>query len=79
MAKPVKKAVSDELSSDENVEFEELDVLDPKADPAEIQPGVHTEPEDDSPGDSALLEQEELYEGIASDQMPSEKQGKDQR
>ena len=67
------KVVSDKQSSSESVEFVELDVLDPKSDPAEVQPGVHSDPTEDSPGDSALLEQEELYEGIESDRMPSEK------
>jgi hypothetical protein len=32
-----------------------------------------SDPAQDSPGDSAVLEQEELYEGISSDGEPDEK------
>lgn len=48
--------------------------LDPDEDASEI-PGIEaTNSATDSPGDDAILAQEELYEGISSERMPSEKQ-----
>jgi hypothetical protein len=47
--------------------------LEPDEDPSEVQPKADSEPGQDSPGDSALLEQEELYEGISSEELPSDK------
>lgn len=58
------------FTADQNEEMEK--------DADEVQGLAGTEPAQDSPGDDAVLEQEELYEGLSSDQMPSEKLGKDE-
>ena len=55
-------------------EFVGLEQLDPEADDNEVQDAAGSEPEMDSPGDNAVLDQEELYEGISSERMPSEKE-----
>ena len=47
--------------------------VDPEFDPAEVAEKESSEPTLDSPGDDAVLEQEELYEGINSDSLPSSK------
>ena len=51
-----------------------LDSLEPAPDSAELSVEAGSEPGADSPGDASLLEQEEQYLGIASDQLPSDKQ-----
>jgi hypothetical protein len=53
------------------VEFVGLEKLDPEADASEVQALASTEPGLDSPGDDAVLEQEEFMEGLASDSLPS--------
>ena len=53
-----------------------LEALDPEPDDAEISINERDEPALDSPGDDALLEQEELYEGISSEELPSKKREK---
>jgi len=57
----------------EGVELVDLANLEPEADAAELSDHVSTDPETDSPGDDAILEQEELYEGISSQDQPSGK------
>jgi len=54
-----------------------LESLDPVADDSEVKDEESSDPESDSPGDDALLEQEELYEGISSERMPGEPSGAD--
>lgn len=51
----------------------DLDGLNYDPDRAELQESAGSEPEQDSPGDESILEQEEAYEGISSEQLPSEK------
>ena len=53
-----------------------LEALDPAADDAEVPAGEGKDPGQDSPGDVGVLAQEELYEGISSESLPSEKLGK---
>lgn len=53
------------------VEFVGLEKLDPEADASEVQALASTDPGLDSPGDNAILEQEEFMEGLASDSLPS--------
>jgi hypothetical protein len=55
------------------LQFVDLQDLEPEEDPSEVQTAAASDPGQDSPGDDAVLEQEELYEGIASERMPSEK------
>ena len=43
----------------------------------EVQGLAGGEPGQDSPADDAVLAQEELYEGLSSARLPSEKLGKD--
>jgi hypothetical protein len=54
-----------------------LDKLDPEKDGSEVADVASSDPPEDSPGDEALLEQEEIYEGISSDRTPSDKAKKD--
>jgi hypothetical protein len=54
-----------------------LDSLDPEKDDSEVADAESSEPPADSPGDEALLEQEEAYEGISSERVPSEKAKKE--
>lgn len=55
-----------------DVEFVGLDKLEPEADASEVQALASTDPGLDSPGDNAVLEQEEFMEGLASDSLPSQ-------
>lgn len=48
----------------------------PDPDPSEVSDDVDSRPELDSPGGEGQLQQEEAYEGISSDTLPSEKTGK---
>jgi hypothetical protein len=64
------RALSD---SDEGIEFVGLASVELKKDDAEVQAKAGSDPASDSPGDDAILEQEELYEGLSSDRLPSEK------
>jgi hypothetical protein len=57
----------------EGVELVPLERLEGRADEDEVSQTQGSEPEQDSPGDTAVLEQEELYEGISSDEEPDEK------
>lgn len=57
----------------EGIEEPPLDSLDPHGDPDELSELEDPGPERDSPGDSALLVKEELYEGISSAVEPSSK------
>ena len=59
------------------IELLGLESLEGEADDAEVAESASSDPEDDSPGDDALLEQEELYEGISSESRPSGKREKD--
>jgi hypothetical protein len=59
------------------VELVGLERLDPEKDESEVADVAGSEPTADSPGDEALLEQEEIYEGISGDRPPSEKSKKD--
>jgi|GEM_PF-7016178 len=54
-------------------EFVGLEALDPPGDSDEIAEHESDDPTLDTPGDDAVLEQEELYEGISSSRLPSEK------
>ncbi|MGH7442468.1 MAG: hypothetical protein ACREKE_07345 [bacterium] len=57
----------------EGVEMVSLDALEPQTDASEISKQQMSDPTADSPGDNAILEQEELYEGISSDIAPSKR------
>jgi hypothetical protein len=57
----------------DGVELLPLESAEGAADGDEVSGTQGSEPEQDSPGDSAVLEQEELYEGISSDGEPDEK------
>jgi len=57
----------------EGVELLPLEGLEPSVDDSELAEVQGSEPEQDSPGDTAVLEQEELYEGISSDREPDSK------
>ena len=57
----------------EGVEFVDLEKLEPEEDASELSAVESGEPEQDSPGDDAVLDQEELYMGLSSDSMPSGK------
>jgi hypothetical protein len=54
-------------------EFVGLDALEAQADPSELALDSASDPVADEPGDDAILVQEELYDGISSDQLPSSK------
>jgi hypothetical protein len=69
----MKKAGRKKSDATEDIEFVGLEALDPAADESEVSGSDADEPGMDSPGDDAVLEQEELYEGISSDEMPSRK------
>ena len=71
---PLSQAGRRPVSADE-AEAVGLDGLKPpEADPDEVQQASSGDPEQDSPADDAVLEQEELYEGISSESLPSGKQ-----
>jgi hypothetical protein len=57
----------------DGVELVALDGLDGALDGDEVSERLGSEPEQDSPGDTAVLEQEEFYEGISSDGEPDAK------
>ena len=57
----------------EGVELVRLEGPEGPADEDEVSEIQGSQPEQDSPGDTAVLEQEELYEGISSDGEPDEK------
>jgi hypothetical protein len=57
----------------DGVELLPLESLDGAADEDEVSEIQGSEPEQDSPGDTAVLEQEELYEGISSAGEPDAK------
>jgi hypothetical protein len=57
----------------DGIEFVGLEKLEPEEDPAELSSRENEEPEQDSPGDDAVLDQEERYLGLSSDSMPSAK------
>jgi hypothetical protein len=59
--------------SDEGIEFGGSGSVELEKDDAELQSQAGSDPTQDSPGDDAILEQEELYEGLASNRLPSEK------
>lgn len=63
----------------EGVELLPLESLEPAADESEVAETAGSEPEQDSPGDTAVLEQEELYEGISSGSEPDGKREGHQR
>ena len=44
----------------------------PDPDPSEVSEDIDSRPESDSPGGEGQLQQEEAYEGISSDSVPSE-------
>ena len=52
------------------VELLPLEGLEPSIDDSELSETQGSGPEQDSPGDTAVLAQEELYEGISSDREP---------
>jgi hypothetical protein len=54
-------------------EFVGLDKLDIKTDDSELPIAEVSDAASDAPGDDAILEQEELYEGISSETLPSDK------
>jgi hypothetical protein len=55
-----------------DVEFVGLEKLDTDADPSEVQALAASDPGLDSPGDTAVLDQEEFMEGLSSESMPSQ-------
>ncbi|HTB21803.1 MAG TPA: hypothetical protein VK914_03760 [bacterium] len=55
----------------QGVEFVDLEKLEPDDDASELSGRESEEPGRDSPGDDAVLDQEELYLGISSESMPS--------
>lgn len=57
----------------DGVQLVSLEDLDGAPDEDEVSGRQASEPEQDSPGDSAVLEQEELYEGISSAGEPDAK------
>jgi hypothetical protein len=57
----------------EDIVFVGLEALEPEADASELAGSASDDPGQDSPGDDAVLEQEELYEGLSSDELPSGK------
>jgi hypothetical protein len=57
----------------DGVELVPLEGLDGPADGDEVSESQGSDPAQDSPGDTAVLEQEELYEGISSDGEPDAK------
>jgi hypothetical protein len=68
----------DELPLEE-LEFKGLEALETEPDPSEVGETASEDPPSDSPGDEALLEQEEQYEGIESGRLPSAKAGRKMR
>lgn len=65
--------IEDGDDAESPVELVGLDRLDPTADSSEVALLKTTDPELDSPGDDAVLEQEELMEGSSSESLPSQK------
>ena len=59
--------------TDEDVELVGLENLDPKADDSEMPESLKSDAVHDSPGDDAILIQEEIYNGLSSDVLPSDK------
>jgi hypothetical protein len=57
----------------DDVELVGLEGLDGTPDEDEVAEAQGSEPEQDSPGDTAVLTQEELYEGLSSDREPDAK------
>jgi hypothetical protein len=67
----------DGKDSPKGVKFVGLEDLDPEEDDSELQDHESALPTADSPGDDAILEQEELYQGLSSDNPPSNKYEKE--
>jgi hypothetical protein len=72
LKRPLNSGTPDADGPGSNVEFVGLEKLDPEADASEVQELASTDPGLDSPGDNAVLEQEEFMEGLASDSLPSQ-------
>jgi hypothetical protein len=62
-------------AADDEKEPADLETAAGKADASELATIAVSDAASDSPGDDALLVQEELYEGLSSDRLPSEKIG----
>lgn len=61
------------IKSNDEGDPENLEKLAGGTDKSEIGDDMVSDAASDSPGDDAILEQEEIYEGISSDSLPSEK------
>ena len=73
-SKPPKTQTGGRLVSADEAGVVGLDDVDaPEADPDEVQAEAGDAPEQDAPADDAVREQEEYYEGMSSESLPSGK------